>query len=132
MPHQKMKFKQIIFIGFALVMLSTTACNRKLACEHIKTDKEAFRASGVAYSARQDVAYEKALHIAKRNLIREIAKDVSTKSGVGEKLIIDSLEKGITVHELEVVCKHHDKYKGSFRSSVAVEMNRDKLLRFYD
>jgi hypothetical protein len=127
-----MKIKHLFFIGFAVVMLSTTACNRKLACEHIETDKEAFRASGVAYSAKQDVAYEKALHIAKRNLIREIAKDVSTKSGVGEQLIIDSLEKGISVHELEVVCKHHDKHKGSFRSSVAVEMNRDKLLRFYD
>jgi uncharacterized protein (UPF0210 family) len=127
-----MKIKHLFFIGFAVFMLSTTACNRKLACEHIETDKEAFRASGVAYSAKQDVAYEKALHIAKRNLIREIADDVSTKSGVGKQLIIDTLREGITIHELDVVCKHHDKHKGSFRSSVAVEMNRDKLLRFYD
>ncbi|MEA1873165.1 MAG: hypothetical protein U9N51_01890 [Bacteroidota bacterium] len=127
-----MRIKTLLHLGLAFVMLNTIACNRKLTCEHIETDKTSFRASGVAYSAKQDVAYEKALHIAKRNLIREIAKDVSTKSGVGQQLIIDSLKKGITVHELEVVCKHHDKHKGSFRSSVAVEMNRDKLLRFYD
>ncbi len=127
-----MKIKQLLYFGFALIMLNTTACNRKLACEHIKSDKESFRASGIAYSSKQDLAYEKALHIAKRNLIREIAKDVSTKSGVGEKLIIDSLEQGISIRELEVVCKHHDKHKGSYRSSVAIEMRRDKLLRFYD
>lgn len=119
-------------MGFAVTMLTNMACNRKLPCEALTSDNDFYRASGVAYSSKEDLAYEKALHMAKRNLIKVIAKDVSERSGAGEQLIIDSLVKGIKVTDLDIVCKHNDKHKGSFRCSVAVEINSEKLLHYYD
>lgn len=127
-----MKLKHVFILGFAVTLLTQVSCNRKLPCEKLTSDTEYYRASGVAYSSKEDLAYEKAMHIAKRNLIKVIAKDVSQKSGAGEQLIIDSLEKGIKLHELEVICRRNDKHKGSFRCSVAVEMSSSKLLHYYD
>ena len=127
-----MKIKQILILGFAVTMVTNVACNRKLPCEAISSDKDHFRASGVAFSSKEDLAYEKALHMAKRNLIKVIAKDISEKSGAGEQLIIDSLQKGIKLSDLDIVCRHNDKHKGSFRCSVAVEVSSSKLLHYYD
>jgi hypothetical protein len=117
-----MKLKLWLFSGFAALMLLTTACSPKLPCEKISSDENYYRVSGVAFSQKRDLAQEKALNIAKRNLVHEIAKDLHKKTGMNEQLLLDTLKKGIKVHELEVVCKHTDRHKGSFRCSVAIEM----------
>lgn len=127
-----MKLNKLLLIGFAVTLLSSIACNRKLPCEALSSDKEFYRASGVAYSSKEDLAYEKALHMAKRNLIKTISKDIATKTGTGEQLILDSLSKGIKLSDLEIICKHNDKHKGSFRCSIAVEISSNKLLHHYD
>ncbi|MFO7878743.1 MAG: hypothetical protein ACQES0_01780 [Bacteroidota bacterium] len=117
-----MKSKQGIFLLLAAIVLVSAGCNRKLPCEKISSDNSFYRASGVAFSQRRDMAQEKALNVAKRNLVKEIATDMHKKTGVSEKLLMDTLKKGITIQDMEVVCKHIDRHKGSFRCSLAIEM----------
>src|SRR6056297_1566282 len=117
-----MKLKLWLFSGFVALMLLATACSPKLPCEKISSDGNFYRVSGVAFSQKRDLAQEKALNIAKHNLVHEIAKDLHKKTGVNEQLLMDTLKKGIKVHELEVVCKHTDRHKGAFRYSLAIEM----------
>ncbi len=126
-----MKVNRLLMIGFAITMLLNVACNRKLPCTKIKADKTHYRASGEAYAPKEDLAYEKALLIAKENLVQNIAKDISSKTGVAPKLLSDSLSKGIKLSQLEVICKHKKKYKGSYRCSVAIEIESRKLIHFY-
>jgi hypothetical protein len=127
-----MKPTYIIMGLFSVVMLLDSACSRKLSCSHIQCDTEYYRASGEAYSTNQDLAYEKALHSAKNMLVREISKDIHEKSGAGEQLLNKTLSSGLTMKEMKVVCKHIDKHKGSYRCSVALEINKKDMLRFYD
>ncbi len=126
-----MKVNKLLMIGIAITMLLNLACNRKLPCSKIKTDKTHYRASGEAYAPKEDLAYEKALLIAKENLVQNIAKDISIKSGIAPKLINDSLNKGIKLSDLEIICKHKKKYKGAYRCSVAIEIESRKLIHFY-
>jgi hypothetical protein len=117
-----MKIKPFILFGFVFLLVVTTGCNRKLPCERITSDENYYRASGMAFSQRRDLAEEKALNVAKKNLVKEIARDLNKKTGMSEQLLLDSLKKGIKIHDLEMVCKHNDKHKGSFRCSLAIEM----------
>ncbi len=117
-----MTIKNTSLTSFAVALLLITGCNRKLPCERITSDENYYRASGMAFSQRRDLAEEKALNVAKKNLVKEIARDLNKKTGMSEQLLLDSLKKGIKIHDLEMVCKHNDKHKGSFRCSLALEM----------
>lgn len=112
----------ISFTAVIFMTLNFTSCNNKIPCKNIDSDKEFYRASAVAYSNKRDMAEEKAVMIAKKHLVKEIADDMVKKTGIGEKLLYDSLKKGITMKELEVVCKKIDRKKGSFRCSIALEI----------
>ncbi|MEA3448343.1 MAG: hypothetical protein U9Q98_07840 [Bacteroidota bacterium] len=125
-----MKITGILLTGFAFFLVLTTGCNRKLPCEKISSDAHFYRASGVAFSQRRDLAEDKAINVAKRNLVKEIARDLHKKTGMSEQLLMDSLKKGIKIQELEVVCKHNDRHKGSFRCSLAIEMPVKRFSEF--
>ncbi|MGC9332409.1 MAG: hypothetical protein ACP5DZ_11125 [Bacteroidales bacterium] len=125
-----MTIKRFLLTVFAFFLVLTTGCNRKLPCEKIPGDTHFYRASGVAFSQKRDLAEEKAINVAKRNLVKEIARDLHKKTGMSEQLLMDSLIKGIKIQELEVVCKHTDKHKGSFRCSLAIEMPVERFSKF--
>jgi hypothetical protein len=127
-----LKFKHYIFLGLAFFLLVASSCSTKLTCEKIHSDNNFYRASGVAFSSKEDLAYEKALNIAKRKLIMEIAKDISKKSGLSEQLLVDTIRNGIKIQDIEVVCRHNDKHKGSYKCSIAIEMSQSKFLHFYE
>lgn len=127
-----LKFRNNIFLGLAFFLFVVSSCSTKLTCEKINSDNNFYRASGVAFSAKEDLAYEKALNIAKRKLIKEIAKDISKKSGLSEQILVDTIKNGIKVKDIEVVCRHNNKHKGSYQCSIAIEMSRSKFLHFYE
>jgi hypothetical protein len=125
-----MTIKNITLTSFAVAILLITGCNRKLPCEKISSNAHFYRASGVAFSQKRDLAEEKAINVAKRNLVKEIARDLHKKTGMSEQLLMDSLKKGIKIHDLEVVCKHNDRHKGSYRCSLAIEMPMEEFSDF--
>ena len=124
--------KGIISLSAILIfILNFTACHNKIPCKNIDSDKEFYRASAVAYSNKRDIAEEKAVMIAKKHLIKEIADDMVKKTGINEKLLYDSLKKGITMRQLEVVCKKVQRKKGSFRCSIALEVPASKFSKLH-
>lgn len=115
-----------LFIAFLLI----SSCSNKFACGDIESDKNFYRAKASSYSTKRDLSQEKALMTAKKHLVKEITKDIHKNTNMSEKLIFDSLKKGIKLKDIEIICKKYIKKKGSYRCDLAIEIPVSKFSDF--